>query len=37
MLGGYMFEGNQDLENSFTLGAGLEFGLTKKLGHRGLF
>jgi hypothetical protein len=33
MVGGYMFEGNQNLKSSFTFGAGFGYGLTKKLGR----
>ncbi len=32
LLGGYMFEGNQDLEDAMTFGVGLGYGLTKNWG-----
>lgn len=31
-LGGYLFEGNQDLENGFTFGLGAGYNFTRNLG-----
>lgn len=37
MIGGYIFEGNQDLDNGYDFGLGLGYNINKNLGIEGTF